>query len=71
MDYKRVLRLHYSYISNAISTYASPGKEKIDHMTMSLKPADGTVTVTGVYKDDDSQYSLDNLLRKQEGGDFQ
>ncbi len=40
-------------------------------MAVSLKPADGTVTVTGVYKDDDSQYSLDNLLKKQEGGDFQ
>ena len=70
-DALRFGKCSYSYISNAISTYASPCKEKIDHRAMSLKPADGTVTVTGVYKDDDSQYSLDNLLRKQEGGDFQ
>jgi hypothetical protein len=27
--------------------------------------------VTGAYKDDDAQYSLENLLKRQEGGDFQ
>jgi hypothetical protein len=27
--------------------------------------------ITGVYKDDDFQYSLKNLLKKQEGGGLQ
>lgn len=40
-------------------------------MAASLKPVDDRQIVTGTYKDDDSQYSLENLLKKQEGGDFQ
>ena len=40
-------------------------------MASSLKPVDKDKVVTGAYKDDDSQYSLKNLLKKQEGGDLQ
>jgi len=36
-----------------------------------LKPADKTAQVTGIYKDDDDKYSLENLLKAQEGGDLQ
>jgi transposase len=61
----------YNYISNTVSAYASPGKEKIDRMSNSLKPIDSSQVATGTYKDDDSQYSLENLLKKQKGGDFQ
>ena len=60
-------RCSYNYVSNTISMYAHPGADKIDRMAASLKPVDDSQIVTGVYKDDDSQYSLENLLRKQEG----
>jgi hypothetical protein len=40
-------------------------------MANSLKPADESLVVTGLYKDDDSLYSLDNLLKRQEEGEFQ
>ncbi len=61
----------YNYVSNTISMYAHPGATKVDRMAASLKPVDYSQIVTGTYKDDDSQYSLENLLKKQEGGDFQ
>ena len=70
-DALRFGKCSYSYISNAISTYVNPEKDNIDRMAVSLKADNETVTVTGTYKDDDSQYSLDKLLRKQEGSDFQ
>jgi hypothetical protein len=40
-------------------------------MSNSLKPIDSSQVATGTYKDDDSQYSLENLLKKQKGGDLQ
>lgn len=61
----------YNYITNTISMYAHPGADVIDRMASDLKPVDKDQIVTGVYKDDDSQYSLKNLLKKQEGGDLQ
>ncbi len=61
----------YNYISNAISTYADVAKEKADRMASSLKSGNNESIVTGIYKDDDSQYSLENLLKKQGGGDSQ
>ena len=65
-------RCSYSYVLNTISIYANPGSEPVtaSRMESSLKPISDH-TVTGIYKDDDSQYSLDNLLRKQNGGDRQ
>ena len=60
----------YNYISNTISMYAYSTNEKVDRMASSLKPI-SEEAVTGTYKDDDSQYSLENLLKKQKEGDFQ
>jgi hypothetical protein len=54
-----------------VSTYVHPSKEKFDRMANTLKPVDDSQIVTGTYKDDDSEYSLENLLKKQEGGVFQ
>lgn len=61
----------YNYVSSTISVYATPKASKPDRMSSSLKPVDAGQVVTGTYKDDDSQYSLDNLLRRQKEGDFQ
>lgn len=61
----------YNYIANTISMYAHPGADAVDRMSSSLKPVDKDQIVTGAYKDDDSQYSLKNFLKKQEGGDLQ
>ena len=62
-------RCSYTYISNTVSVYADPKAKKatVDRMGSTLKPISHN-TVTGIYKDDDSKYSLDNLLRKQNGG---
>jgi hypothetical protein len=49
--------------------YAHPGDDKFDRMDSSLKPADENTTITGLYKDDDSLYSLGNLLKRQEEGE--
>ncbi len=60
----------YNYISNTVSMYARPQKETVvDRSLNTLKPADGTAPVSGIYKDDDDKYSLENLLKAQEGGD--
>ncbi len=66
-------KCNYTYIANTISMYARPAEEpKVDRMSSSLKPAASKDTVvTGIYKDDDSKYSLENLLKRQEEGDFQ
>ena len=63
-------RCSYSYISNTVSIYAGPGPvvKDVNRMKNSLKPVDDR-KVTGIYKDDDEQYSLENLLRNQNGGD--
>ena len=61
----------YNYVSNTISMYAHPAATDVDRMSSSLKPFDDGRVITGAYKDDDSLYSLENLLKKQEGGDFQ
>ena len=70
-DAVRYGKCSYNYVSNTISAYTHPRADKIDRMAASLKPVEDSQSVTGAYKDDDSQYSLENLLRKQEGGDFQ
>ena len=43
----------------------------IDRMGNTLKPVSKDTVVTGIYKDDDEKYSLQNLLRRQEEGDPQ
>ena len=40
-------------------------------MSSTLKPAAKDAVVTGIYKDDDSKYSLESLLKRQEEGDMQ
>ena len=61
----------YNYICNTVSMYARPKREVVDRTFNTLKPADKTAQVTGIYKDDDDKYSLENLLKAQEGGDLQ
>ena len=63
---------NYTHIANTISMYAKPVAEPpVDRMSSSLKPIDKGTMVTGIYKDDDSKYSLENLLKRQEEGDQQ
>ena len=52
-----------------ISIYATPAAQPVDRTSRSLKPVDRDAVVTGAYKDDDDQYSLQNLLKRQEEGD--
>ena len=62
----------YTYISGTISTYAKPAAAPVDRMESSLKllkPADEDSFVTGIYKDDDEKYSLQNLLSRQKEGE--
>ena len=62
----------YTYIANTISMYAKTTAEPpVDRMSNTLKPVQKDAVVTGIYKDDDSKYSLENLLRRQEEGDLQ
>ena len=49
---------------------ARSGRLLIGHLR-GRTPADKTAQVTGIYKDDDDKYSLENLLKAQEGGDLQ
>lgn len=55
-------KCNYSYICNTISTYHKP--------TQSTAPQNKAQkveeAVSGAYKDDDSKYSLRNLLKRQE-----
>ncbi len=52
--------------------YAKPAAEQpVDRMSSTLKPIAKETVVTGIYKDDDSKYSLESLLKRQEEGDMQ
>ena len=54
----------HSYICNTISTYH---KEPLQStMPQSSPNEDAATAVSGAYKDDDSKYSLKNLLKRQE-----
>lgn len=76
-DAVRVGKCSYNYISNTISMYAHPGEVKkdeastVDRMKSTLKPMEKDIVVTGTYKDNDDDYSLENLLRKQKESDLQ
>ena len=76
-DAVRVGKCSYNYISNTISMYAHPGETRkdeastVDRMKSTLKPMEKDAVVTGAYKDNDDDYSLENLLRKQKESDFQ
>ena len=40
----------------------------MDRMKGTLKPIHEETTITGIYKDDDDKYSLQNLLNRQKEG---
>ena len=54
----------YSYICNTISTYHKEPSQSTTPQSKSSK--DAATAVSGTYKDDDSKYSLKNLLKRQE-----
>ena len=64
-------KCNYTYISDTISMYAKPAPEPVDRLSSTLKPANKDAVVTGIYKDDDDKYSLQNLLKRQEEGGWQ
>ena len=57
-------RCNYSYICNTISTYhKEPTQSTVPQSKIKEEDA---AAVSGTYKDDDSKYSLKNLLKRQE-----
>ena len=57
-------KCNYSYISNTITTYHTIApRTASSNIKRSIQPQHAA---TGTYKDDDSKYSLKNLLRRQE-----
>lgn len=58
-------RCNYTYIANTIASY------KIEGSDSHKEPCEEAESLTGVFKDDDSRYSLRNLLQKQEEGGAQ
>ncbi len=65
-------KCNYTYISNTISMYVSPDETSaVDRLSSSLKPINSDTVATGIYKDDDTKYSLENLLKRQEEGELQ
>jgi len=56
-------KCNYSYVSNTITTYYNEADPKCQDPPI-IESFDGVVT--GAYKDDDTKYSLLNLLKKQE-----
>lgn len=64
-------KCNYSYIANTITSYdhaAAPAPVSKGIRSADLKPR-RPKAVTGIYKDDDSRYSLSSLLSRQEGGE--
>lgn len=64
-------KCNYTYISNTISMYAKPAPEPVNRLESTCKAANKDAVVTGIYKDDDDKYSLQNLLKRQEEGGWQ
>lgn len=58
-------KCNYSYISNTVSTYHTESR-KAESIYAIPQHTQETETISGRYKDDDSQYSLRNLLKRQE-----
>lgn len=54
-------RCNYSYIANTIAAYDKP-----EQLSEVRKASDSPMPVKGMYKDDDTKYSLMNLLKNQE-----
>ena len=67
-DALRYGKCSYTYISNTVSMYAAPAEKAEAKAVSPEKPV--REPATGVYKDEDSRYTLASLLKKQEGGDL-
>lgn len=63
----------YTYIANTVSSYAEPKAEPAakGQTCPPVKPNREESVVSGIYKDDDDKYSLQNLLKRQKGGDLE
>ena len=59
-------KCNYSYVANTIATYHTVPKKMPDQP--SLDNPKSASPASGIYKDDDSSYSLKNLLKRQEEG---
>ena len=57
-------KCNYSYICNTISTYHKAPSQSPAPQSESNKNI--SAAISGTYKDDDSKYSLKNLLKRQE-----
>ena len=57
-------KCNYSYICNTISTYHKELPKDIPSKDKSKESS--SPSISGTYKDDDSKYSLKNLLKRQE-----
>lgn len=49
--------------------YAALTPEPVDRMKSTLRTVIEDTVVTGIYKDDDAKYSLQNLLSRQKEGE--
>lgn len=56
-------RCNYSYICNTISSYYQPPKQA--DSSLPVKKENHSVSTSGRFKDDDSKYSMKNLLKRQ------
>lgn len=59
-------KCNYTYVANTIASYGPQGRPDAFEASR-LKPMDDR-PVTGTFKDDDSRYTFENLLRRQEEG---
>ena len=57
-------KCNYSYICNSISTYHKELPK--DTPSQNKSKESSSSSISGTYKDDDSKYSLKNLLKRQE-----
>lgn len=65
-------KCNYTYITNTITSYIEPNPEAASRAAATSEPhrTKASSISTGTYKDDDSQYSIQNLLKRQEEGDL-
>lgn len=60
-------KCNYSYVANTITTFVT--ETSADNMQINIAYSKKTEDVSGTFKDDDSQYSIEKLIEKQnEGG---
>ena len=59
-------KCNYTYVANTIASYDTKPETEVLN-TSRIKSIDNT-PITGTFKDDDSKYTLENLLRRQDKG---